>query len=336
MARPVRTFLELLQACQRTNFVGFTIHETILRDVRLTHVGAILRENLRAEWYRPGSIPILHGKHELGVQQNLDVIRKNSTATTRPPFGIATEATGRSRCVDVGAQYKLEVGDDGTELCTSYLPPPSTTGNQFLYQLQRQRKIWWMRLAADPGRFFISDQRRTDADERATVVSIGARFGDTEVELERLELVDGCGDPESVVHVRHDLERAVIGVLLDALDCTPSLERCVKIHRKIAPYKCGIVSASCTKDLLELSDHLAGVLRAANLSVRELVQKDDQSNVNQQLEQLDRIGVPYALLLHDQTLQTGLMQLRSRDTTLAETIHITDLPDYLVKIIKHA
>uniref|UniRef100_A0A182N1E2 Glutamyl-tRNA(Gln) amidotransferase subunit C, mitochondrial n=1 Tax=Anopheles dirus TaxID=7168 RepID=A0A182N1E2_9DIPT len=335
MARPARTFLDLLQACQRSQFVDFTIRETRLRDLRFTDVGAMLRENLRTEWHRPGSIPIFPGRHDLSTLQNYDTVRARF-ATARPPLGIATEATARDRRVHVGDRYALELAEGGVELCTTYLPPPSTTANQFLYQLQRQRKIWWMRLAADPGRFFISDWRQTGAgDGSATVVSIGARFADAEVELERLELVDGSG-PDSVVRVRHDLERAVFGVLLDALDCTPPLERCVKIHRKIAPYKCGIVCGTAETDLSELSNHLAGVLRAANLSVRECMQKDDQSDASQQLAQLDRIGVPYALLLHSHTLRTGLLQLRSRDTTLAETIHITDLPHYLAKIIKHA
>lgn len=58
--------------------------------------------------------------------------------------------------------------------------------------------------------------------------------------------------------------------------------------------------------------------------------------LTEQLQLVDCLGVPYTLLLDEhQTLNNGLLQLRSRDTQLAETIHISDLPDYLLHIFRN-
>lgn len=47
----------------------------------------------------------------------------------------------------------------------------------------------------------------------------------------------------------------------------------------------------------------------------------------------DNIGVPYGILLEDDTLETGFLKLRNRDTTLHESIHISCIEDYLLKIL---
>lgn len=52
-------------------------------------------------------------------------------------------------------------------------------------------------------------------------------------------------------------------------------------------------------------------------------------------QKTDSIGIPYLLIIGDKTLETGLLRLRSRDTTLCETIHISDIPKYLIDIFTH-
>lgn len=46
----------------------------------------------------------------------------------------------------------------------------------------------------------------------------------------------------------------------------------------------------------------------------------------------DSIGVPYGILLEPDSLVTGFFKLRNRDTTLLETVHISQLESYLLKI----
>lgn len=56
--------------------------------------------------------------------------------------------------------------------------------------------------------------------------------------------------------------------------------------------------------------------------------------LQQKFTEMDTIGIPYGLLLDSDSLKTGFMKLRNRDTTLNETIHISDLTEYLAKIFQ--
>ncbi|XP_560198.5 DNA polymerase subunit gamma-2, mitochondrial [Anopheles gambiae] len=351
MARAGKTFIELLQTCRQSSFVDFRLDGATVRDLSLTSVGQLLRNNLRTARNQLGSgssnsnpIPMYSGSSNRSVLESLGMVqRANGNKVPKHPIGLLVEEARTNQLVSLGDGFALQLPET-LELHTTYLLPPAM-GSQFLYQLQRQRKIWWMRWSVDPGRYFISDMRRDEADQgRTTAVSICARFLDRSehaqmVELERLELSEGerVGERQAaIVRVGHNLDRAVLAILMDALECAAS-ERCVKIHRKIAPYKCGIVCAgedatvaNVRNDLIDLSKHLTYVLRAANLPVHESFSFEQASPA---LDRLDQIGVPYVLLLGAGTLRTGLLQLRSRDTTLSETIHLSDLPHYLERII---
>lgn len=352
--RSGKTLIDLLQACRRSKFLYFSLDRTVIRDLRLTPVGKLLFDNLCTEWSSSSSVPILMGQSNLSLKENIAYVQERNKPP-KLPFGVMVEEKGINKSVPMGNTFTLELPET-VEHCTTYLLPASI-GSQFLYQLQRQRKIWWMRLSVDPGRFFISDMRRYDEDGGISV-SICARFlerseHNTELELEQLELSLMNSDDDdndertsnrTVVRVSSNLNRALFAILMDALERNEPLEPSVKIHRKIAPFKCGIVcriedqyrkdDVGLQQDLSDLSKHLTYVLRAAKLSVHD----DDDGSFGQlpcehKVAQLDQIGTPYALLLNAKTLQTGLLQLRSRDTTLSETIHVSDLPSYLVKII---
>lgn len=61
---------------------------------------------------------------------------------------------------------------------------------------------------------------------------------------------------------------------------------------------------------------------------------DDYAALQQKFNDMDSIGVPYGILIDSDSLKTGFMKLRNRDTTLSETIHISYLTDYLPQIFQ--
>lgn len=342
--------IDLLHACQRSKFLHFALDNTTIRDLCLTPVGEQLSSNLYRKWSQLGNssttVPVFCGKSNLSLQENVAYIQQQHKVT-KLPFGVMVSQTGTNSTVAMGDTFTLEMPET-LELGTTYLLP-SAMANQFLYQLQRQRKIWWMRLSVDPGRYFISDMRRNEEDvSKTTHVSVCARFLDrsedrTELELDHLELslVKGCPS-NAIVRVTNNLNRTILAILMDALECNAPSEERIKVHRKIAPYKCAIIcqaedergeDAAMQQDLVDLSKHLAYVLRDAKLTVHNNDASFDHLQHDRQIAQLDQIGVPYVLLLNAKTLHTGLLQLRSRDTTLSETIHLSDLPSYLAQII---
>lgn len=50
----------------------------------------------------------------------------------------------------------------------------------------------------------------------------------------------------------------------------------------------------------------------------------------------DQMGVLFTVLISDNTLESGLLQVRSRDTTIKETVHISETRDYISTYISAA
>lgn len=78
------------------------------------------------------------------------------------------------------------------------------------------------------------------------------------------------------------------------------------------------------------------LLERSNISILNTdgCQFSDNSALEQKYNEMDAIGVPYGIILDEDSLTTGFMKLRNRDTTLAETIHISYLKDYLPQIFQ--
>lgn len=60
----------------------------------------------------------------------------------------------------------------------------------------------------------------------------------------------------------------------------------------------------------------------------------ENTALQQKFIEIDAIGIPYGIWLDSDSLKTGFMKLRNRDTTLSETIHISHLTGYLPKIFQ--
>ncbi|XP_034475048.1 uncharacterized protein LOC117782166 isoform X2 [Drosophila innubila] len=199
----------------------------------------------------------------------------------------------------------------------------------------------------------------SELGEDCQAIDIKAAFGnEEEVTVEQLSLVSLPGDEDfelpdartgqmllpKVIRSVIDLEPATCALLLDGCDHGRE-SRSLLLNRVLAPYQCGIAAIQKTEqispDLCDLCAHMTDVLRSARLRLHLLEENGytlarNRVQLAQHFEQSDRLGVPYTLLLdEDQALGNGLMQLRSRDTQLAESIHISDLPDYLLNIFRN-
>lgn len=78
------------------------------------------------------------------------------------------------------------------------------------------------------------------------------------------------------------------------------------------------------------------LLEASNIKVlhSQDILLPQKINIDDEFNKIDSIGIPYSLLLDAESLNTGLMKLRDRDTTLSETVHISFLTEYLSQIFK--
>lgn len=123
------------------------------------------------------------------------------------------------------------------------------------------------------------------------------------------------------------------GVLLDAIDASIDNEIC--LHRTIAPFQCSILCLSDDhhRDLTHLTKFVELLVKRAGIATfdppRIVHTKTDR---DARIREMDSIGVPYVLLLDETSLADGMLGLRNRDTTLSETIHLSDVPRYLLEI----
>lgn len=78
------------------------------------------------------------------------------------------------------------------------------------------------------------------------------------------------------------------------------------------------------------------LLQRSNISILEANDCHfvDNTALEQRFTEMDAIGIPYGIWLDSDSLKSGFMKLRNRDTTLSETIHISHLIEYLPKIFQ--
>lgn len=50
----------------------------------------------------------------------------------------------------------------------------------------------------------------------------------------------------------------------------------------------------------------------------------------------DEMGVLFSVVISENTLESGLLQVRSRDTTIKEIVHISEIKNFLSRYISAA
>lgn len=93
---------------------------------------------------------------------------------------------------------------------------------------------------------------------------------------------------------------------------------------------------STTSDLKDLAKYVSLILQRCQITILQSNDNhfSDSFALEQKYHEMDTIGIPYSIIVNSDSLQNGFMQLRNRDTTLSETIHINSLKDYLPQIFQ--
>lgn len=81
------------------------------------------------------------------------------------------------------------------------------------------------------------------------------------------------------------------------------------------------LGTSSTEQLQQLAQFLAKQLRAKKITTLYLPSAHRDS-LESQWGRYDEMGVPYQVLLNERTLKNGIVQLRSRDTTLKVRVEL--------------
>lgn len=262
------------------------------------------------------------------------------------PFSITQEI----RCANPTSQAGSVQFPSQHILRRSYFVNSSVSRETF-HQIQRQHKIFWMKYGGSPGKYSISDQK---SDSLCKFVNIRSSVDEAEMDVEQVKMfsLKDCIKNKDVlnsflarvpnrkkeiipdvIETVVDLQIASFALLLDGVNLS---EDYTALHRRSAPYQLALLSHGESNDLVDLARYIELLVNATdpnieilNASKTKILNKDE---LKVQFDQLDMVGIPYAIVLDDKALEHGLMQLRNRNTTLYETIHLSDVTNYLIKI----
>lgn len=205
---------------------------------------------------------------------------------------------------------------------------------ELFHQLQRQRKIWWMKFLYNPGRVVFANPTRTDS---CHTISISMKCVETgfNIELERVGLftLDNSGKKTNVLGSWFSVDTSVLCFLIDALPELQSNDLTLHLNRRLSPYKlCLLTEDRLSGDLKDFARLVE--LELGNTQLNVLNEIGGSGNIADKFAYADGIGIPYSLILGEESLQTGCIKLRNRNTTLTEVIHLTDLPKYVERVIE--
>lgn len=203
MIRQQKSLQQIIDICQNAGFVGGKVQKNWVKNVQFLPFGSILSENLLREWQnvdrnvniyfqrdgsrRPGTSDSINYFRDRELHTKIDLIKK--CFQFEIPFGVAENLTANSvednvAETDIGFDIK-----EKTLLSCSYFIAANES-NEMFYKIQRQRKIWWMKFAANPGRFFVSELKTDSINDHAMqTASVKSKFHFGNIELEKLELI---------------------------------------------------------------------------------------------------------------------------------------------------
>ncbi|KAJ7424421.1 DNA polymerase gamma 2, accessory subunit [Willisornis vidua] len=163
------------------------------------------------------------------------------------------------------------------------------------------------------------------------------------------ELLEGRDGRKNVIphvlSVNGNLDRGVLAFLFDSLQLAEnplttkkdSQRMVLKLHPCLAPLKVALdVGKGPTTELRQVCQGLFNELSQNGISVWPGYLETVPLSLEQLYTKYDEMSVLFMILVTDATLENGVVQLRSRDTTMKEMMHISRLKDFLTKYVTSA
>ncbi|XP_039937306.1 DNA polymerase subunit gamma-2, mitochondrial [Hirundo rustica] len=252
------------------------------------------------------------------------------------------------------------IGESTTSLL-AWFSSPRTAGQWLDYWL-RQRLQWWRKFAVGPSNFSSSDFQDEEGRRGfklcyrfpwgTETIETLKNLGDTELlQLypgEKLKLLGRDGRKNVIPHVlsvNGNLDRGVLAYLFDSLQLVEnpltakkkSQRKVLKLHPCLAPLKVALdVGKGPTTELRQVCQGLFNELTENGISVWPGYLETVHMSLEHLYTKYDEMSIPFTVLISDGTLENGVVQLRNRDTTMKEMMHISRLKDFLTKYVTSA
>lgn len=137
---------------------------------------------------------------------------------------------------------------------------------------------------------------------------------------------DNTQDTQIVEHTT-SLDWGCLAFLCDAYDISPmSTIGQLKLNLKLSPYKVGFHVPPSTSESDLKSQERARLTHYLNNLLKS---KGVETVITKSRQAIDCFQVPLVVTVDDSSLQNGIVQVWSQLSTLAESVHITDLAKYV-------
>ncbi|XP_038613076.1 DNA polymerase subunit gamma-2, mitochondrial [Tachyglossus aculeatus] len=298
---------------------------------------------------------LLHGALEQYVNC-LDLVNR------KLPYGLAQVGVCFHPIPDAGnGNHGITRVGERTVSSLVWFAPPRTAG-QWLDFWLRHRLLWWRKFALTPSNFSSSDCQ-DEAGRKGIKLYYSFPWGKEPIEdlwnLGDHELLQMYPGNDSTLHGRDgrksvvphvlslsgDLDRGVLAFLYDSFQQSESsltrkitLQRKVlKLHPCLAPVKVALnIGKGPVTELRQVCQGLFNELSENGISVWPGYLEAMHSSLEQLYSKYDEMSILFTVLITDVTLENGVIQLRSRDTTIKEMMHISKVTDFLTKYISAA
>ncbi|XP_058027270.1 DNA polymerase subunit gamma-2, mitochondrial isoform X2 [Ahaetulla prasina] len=338
-------------------------------------LGVALKKNLAAQWWEavvvfreqvlgvqgPARLQPAAGQGPLG--ESLRLVHPRTVAETLGEAGLDGEervAALQKMLVRSGMLRDNLLHGERTMASLVWYSSARTAGQWLGYWL-RQRLQWWRKFAINPSNF--SSALHNEEGRRGNNLYYNFPWGKETIETllmlgdnELLQMYPGNvsrlygrdGRKQVVPHVlslNGNLDSGVLAYLYDSMQVSENgltkkkaLQRQVlKLHPCLAPIKVALdMGRGPAVELRQVCQDMFKELLENEISVWPGYLETMQPSLEQLYTKYDEMGVLFTILISDATLENGLVQLRSRDTTLKETMHISRLKDFLIKYMSAA
>ncbi|XP_071954103.1 DNA polymerase subunit gamma-2, mitochondrial-like [Antedon mediterranea] len=266
------------------------------------------------------------------------------------PFGIANvgrcyqtvDSTDSSKII-----YRMP---EFTEMSVNFFTPPKES-SQWLYSWQKERLQWWRKFSGTPSLFSVSVQE----DAKAADIMFQFPWG-VEV-IERIAnrgskiLEDIYKDTKkniqgkfkkrfvtpNIIEIVAGLDAGVFAYLVEAVQQKQIKDsngktisrKILRLHRRLAPIKVAVVPSKPDREIKELAEYLSKEFCQAGIKVFHI--GETPISLDKEFFRFDEMGIPFIVVIDKETLKTGVTEIRNRDTTLKQQVHITGVKDIIQK-----
>ncbi|XP_028674792.2 DNA polymerase subunit gamma-2, mitochondrial [Erpetoichthys calabaricus] len=276
------------------------------------------------------------------------------------PFGLAEMGTCYRPIHAEEPNGKVKTGESFMASLVWFSSPQ--TSAQWLEYWLRHRMLWWRKFAVSPSDFSSSELQNADGNREVRIqynFSGGTETLETLCSLGDEVLVSRCVGSKAKLQCREG-RKSVIPHVLSISSCLDTgvrtylhnsfqemgsvhtkrrlLQRKVlKLHPSLTPVKVALdMGRGPSNELRQVCEGLLQELLEQAISVWPGYLETASISMEQQLIRYDEMGVLFTILVNDVTLENGIAQLRNRDTSIREMMHISEISSFLTKYITAA